>query len=112
MEANYEITICAIATSIIFNLATCNSASNKTTDNSDKFTPKLDTENYNNFNDVLSKLKDTGYIPIHGSAVHVYSELAINMMLQFLIYYLFSFTYIICYCDKYKTGNYYNCPIY
>lgn len=89
-----------------------NSASNKTTDNSDKFTPKLDTENYNNFNDVLSKLKNNGYIPIHGSAVHVYSELAINMMLQFLIYYLFSFTYIICYCDKYKTGNYYNCPIY
>ncbi len=32
--------------------------------------------------------------------------------LKFLIYYLFSFTYIICYCDKYKTGNYYNCPIY
>ncbi len=38
-------------------------------------------ENYNDFIDVLSKLKDKGYIPIQGSAVHVYSELAINMMM-------------------------------
>lgn len=39
-------------------------------------------QNYEEFLDVLEKLKNKGYTPVQGAAEHVYGEVAVNMMMN------------------------------